>query len=72
MENTQPTQLTLADLANIHNILEAACNRGAFRAQELTAVGTMYDKLTKFLEASSAPAGQPMSGPADTTGGQDA
>lgn len=51
MENTQ---LTIADLASIHSIIEAASQRGAFRANELTQVGTVYDKLSAFLQAAQA------------------
>ena len=49
-------QLTLADLASIKNIIEAASTRGAFRANELTVVGTMYDKLSAFIKASQTAA----------------
>ena len=34
MENTQP-QLTLADLASLKQIIDAACTRGAFKAAEM-------------------------------------
>lgn len=51
MENTQ---LTLVDLASIKNIIEAASNRGAFKANELTQVGTVYDKLAAFLKAAQS------------------
>ena len=60
MENTQ---LTLADLASIHSIIEAATTRGAFRANELTPVGAIYDKLTAFLQAANANAVTADSGP---------
>ena len=46
MENTQ---LTVADLASIKNIIEAASSRGAFKAEEMTQVGSIYDKLATFL-----------------------
>jgi hypothetical protein len=49
MENT--TQITVADLDTIKNIIDLACTRGAFRGEELTQVGTVYDKLTVFLSA---------------------
>jgi hypothetical protein len=49
MENT--TQITIADLDTIKNIIDLACTRGAFRGAELTQVGVVYDKLTVFLEA---------------------
>ena len=51
MENTQ---LTLADLASIHNLVEAAASRGAFKASELSQVGAVYDKLSAFLAAVKA------------------
>jgi hypothetical protein len=49
MENT--TQITVADLDTIKNIINLASTRGAFRGEELTQVGAVYDKLTAFLEA---------------------
>jgi len=48
MENTQ---ITIADLDTIKNIIDLASTRGAFRAAELTQVGAVYDKLSLFLEA---------------------
>ena len=49
MENN--TQITIADLDTIKNIIDLACTRGAFRGAELTQVGVVYDKLAVFLEA---------------------
>ena len=49
MENT--TQITIADLDTIKNIINLAATRGAFRGEELSQVGVVYDKLTSFLEA---------------------
>jgi len=46
---TQPTQITIADLDVIKNIIDLASARGAFRGQELTQVGVIYDKLNAFL-----------------------
>lgn len=51
MENNQ---LTIADLASIHSIIEAASTRGAFRANELSQVGAVYDKLSAFLQAAQS------------------
>lgn len=53
MENTQ---LTLADLASIQSIIEAASTRGAFRANELAQVGAIYNKLSAFLTVAQAQA----------------
>lgn len=49
-EQTQP-DLTVNDLANIRAVIEAAVKRGAFQASELSGVGSVYDKLTNFLNA---------------------
>lgn len=49
MENN--TQITIADLDTIKNIIDLACARGAFRAGEISQVGAVYDKLTTFLAA---------------------
>jgi hypothetical protein len=49
MEN-QSTQLSITDLAVLKNIIDLACNRGAFRAPEMKAVGEVYDKLSTFLD----------------------
>ena len=69
MENTQ---LTIADLASIHSIIEAASQRGAFRANELTQVGAVYDKLSAFLQAAQAQVDAAEQTPAETPGEQNA
>ena len=45
------TQITIADLDTIKNIIDLACTRGAFRGGEISQVGAVYDKLNSFLEA---------------------
>ena len=47
MENN--TQITIADLDTIKNIIDLACTRGAFRGAEVSQVGVVFDKLTAFL-----------------------
>jgi len=42
--------LTLNDLAALKSIIDVASNRGAFKPNEMVAVGTIYSKLEKFLE----------------------
>jgi hypothetical protein len=72
MENTQ---ITMADLGLIKNIIDLASTRGAFRAAEMKQVGEVYDKLTAcFLAAVVAQAIQAqeiqsklVKKPADTT-----
>ena len=48
MENI--TQITVQDLDSLRAIVEVASQRGAFRAAELQEVGTVYNKLTTFLD----------------------
>jgi len=43
--------ITISDLDTIKNLINLAATRGAFRGEELSMVGTVYDKLTVFLEA---------------------
>jgi hypothetical protein len=56
-ENTEQTQaspqpeLTISDLQNIRSIIEVAAKRGSFGAGEMSAIGTVFDKLTAFLAA---------------------
>ena len=41
----------LNDIANVVRIIDVASQRGAFRGPELSQVGTVHDRLMKFLEA---------------------
>jgi hypothetical protein len=53
----QPPQgldLTIQDLAALKSIVDVASQRGAFRPNEMVAVGTVYNKLNGFLEAVTA------------------
>ena len=50
---TQPTpapQLTVQDLVTLRSCIELGTQRGAWRANELTAVGAVYEKLSAFLQ----------------------
>ena len=56
-ENNNPTtseeagaDLTLQDLAAIKSIVDVASSRGAFKPNEMVAVGQTYTKLTAFLD----------------------
>ena len=49
-------QLTIQDLASMKNFISVACERGAFKANEMSAVGQTYDKLATFLNAAIAQA----------------
>lgn len=43
--------LNLNDLAALRSVLDVASQRGAFKANELEAVGKVYNKLNAFLES---------------------
>lgn len=40
---------TIDDLDKCKTIIDVACKRGAFNANEMTNVGNIYDKLTMFI-----------------------
>lgn len=46
-----PADLNISDLAALKSIIEVASQRGAFKANELEAVGKTFNKLNNFLEA---------------------
>ena len=43
--------LSLNDLQNAAQVIDAAVSRGAFRAGEAAQVGAVYNKLTAFVQA---------------------
>ena len=45
------TNITVTDLIALRNIINLAAERGAFKAEEMLEVGTVYTKLSNFLEA---------------------
>lgn len=51
-------ELTISDLAAIKNLIDVVTTRGAFKGEELSSVGVLYDKLNKFLTAVQAQAQQ--------------
>lgn len=56
MENTNPqsSDITIADLDLLKQIVDLASSRGAFRGPELSQVGEVYNKLTRFLDLALA------------------
>lgn len=44
-------EITIADLALLKSMVELCSTRGAFKAEEMSQVGQVYDKLTAFLDA---------------------
>tara|TARA_R110000823_G_scaffold313104_2_gene440381 strand:- start:984 stop:1214 length:231 start_codon:yes stop_codon:yes gene_type:complete len=52
-DNTAP-ELTVNDLSQIKQVIDVASQRGAFKPNEMVAVGTIYSKLETFLGAVAA------------------
>ena len=48
-EQAQP--LTVQDLVTLKSAIELGTQRGAWRANELTAVGTVYERLSLFVSS---------------------
>jgi hypothetical protein len=60
-------ELTIQDLQNLRAIIDVASQRGAFRAAEMQAVGSAFNKLNDFLNAvAPAPAADENKGSAET------
>lgn len=51
--NTNPN-LNIADLVNVLQVIRTCSGRGAFRADEMSTVGGLYDRLQAFLVATGA------------------
>ena len=49
VEGTAPDGIGLNELQLLANIVDLATQRGAFRGNELSQVGAVYDRLTSFL-----------------------
>jgi hypothetical protein len=60
-ENTQPEiaqpeppGLSIGDLVQVVKIITVAQQRGAIHINEMSSVGSLYDKLIAFLDANGA------------------
>ena len=49
-------ELTIQDLAGLKTIIDVATQSGAFKANEMMSVGTIYNKLETFLNTVAAQA----------------
>jgi hypothetical protein len=52
-QQEQP-QVTIADLAMAVRVIDLAVERGGFRGPETSTVGTVRDRLARFVEAQQA------------------
>lgn len=65
IDTTEATGFGMQDLIFTLQVYEACSQRGAFRADELSNVGAVYDRLRAFLVANGA-----INNPADATTGE--
>lgn len=49
-------ELSVNDLLQVRAVVELAVRRGVFQANELSAVGAIYDRLNNFLNTVAPPA----------------
>lgn len=54
IEQPSAPSLTIQDLVQFAQIIQVSSKRGAFRAEELANVGTLYNKLIAFLDGAGA------------------
>ncbi len=69
IEESKPT-LTLNDLRLMTQIIESGLERNAWKVEELSTVGGLYDRVSTFLNAASkaqAQQAQPSSPASDTS-----
>jgi hypothetical protein len=57
-QTEQSYDLTVQDLSALKNIIDVAAQRGSFKPNEMQAVGTVYNKLSGFLDAVSKQGGK--------------
>jgi len=50
MSDIEQPQITVADIATLKQIVEVASSRGAFRAEELSQVGAVYDRVSAWVD----------------------
>lgn len=48
-ENTEAPKITLDDIVTMQKIIALASSRGSFRAEEMSAVGRTYDRISAFV-----------------------
>ncbi len=68
----QPVTLGLADLQTMLTVIDTVTQRGAFKANELAAVGILYNRVQTFLDAAKAAQEAQASASTETSEGAEA
>ena len=53
-EQSVPVQLQLGDLVSALETIQWAASRGAFKPEEFTAIGGVFERIFAFLETTGA------------------
>lgn len=54
-QTTPPApSLNIQDIVFLCNVIDVASRRGTFRADEMSSIGAIYDKVTAFLKSTGA------------------
>ena len=51
---TEQTSINIQDIVGLLNVVDVAARRGAFKAEEMSTVGDLYNKVVGFLKATGA------------------
>ena len=54
-QSPQPASIHIQDIQNLLIIIDLAAQRGAFKGPELSQIGTLFDRLNKFLQTVAPP-----------------
>lgn len=54
-KSIQPVSISIQDIQNLLILLDLAAQRGAFRGNELSQVGQLFDKTNAFVQAAMQP-----------------
>lgn len=49
----QPIALNIQDLQNLLLVVDVAAQRGAFKANELSQIGGVFDRISKFVQSAA-------------------
>ena len=55
-EQAAPVGINITDLAFLVQVVEVCSQRGAFRAEEMSSIGAIYDKVRSFIAANTVAA----------------
>lgn len=66
-DDQTPVNITVSDIILLKNIVEIASTRGAFRANEMSQVGQLYDKVNAWCESVAQSAAENSEGSQEPT-----